>query len=160
MLTADCAGTRARRYEHPPAALPGSGRGLGAFMAEAFCDAGANVIISDVAEDRIAETAEKIEKKHPGKVLAVAANVTEEASMDIAVNAAVEKFGSLEVMVANAAIVTAGAVMDIDPEKWNAMQNVNLYGYFISARAACKVMIPKKKGVIVQTNSKSGKQGS
>ena len=45
-------------------------------------------------------------------------------------------------------------------EKWRAVMNVNLFGYFLCAKHAARVMKPQKKGVILQINSKSGKKGS
>ncbi len=140
--------------------ITGSGRGLGTYMAEAFRDTGANVVVTDIIEERVKEAEEQVKAKNPDRVLAMVSNVTSEESMDALVNATVEKFGGLDIMIVNAATIAVGAVTEIDPDRWRQQQDVNLYGYFMSARAACKVMIPKKSGVIIQINSKSGKRGS
>ena len=76
------------------------------------------------------------------------------------VDFAVEKFGKLDLLVSNAAILIAKSVTDFTPEEWRKMIDVNLVGYFLSARAAARVMKEQKSGNIIQINSKSGKKGS
>jgi sorbitol-6-phosphate 2-dehydrogenase len=92
--------------------------------------------------------------------IAVKVDVCDEQQVEAMVAAAVEKFGTLDLMVSNAAILIAKAVTEFPSEQWKKMMDVNLVGYFNCAKAAAKVMIPNKKGNIIQINSKSGKKGS
>ena len=57
-------------------------------------------------------------------------------------------------------MLVAEAVDEFPAEKWRFVMNVNLFGYFLVAKHAAKVMMPQKSGAIIQINSKSGKKGS
>jgi sorbitol-6-phosphate 2-dehydrogenase len=76
------------------------------------------------------------------------------------ITATLEKFGHLDVLVANAGIVIAGDTTEFDVNRWRKVIDVDLVGYFICAKQALKAMIPQGSGTIVQINSKSGKAGS
>jgi sorbitol-6-phosphate 2-dehydrogenase len=73
---------------------------------------------------------------------------------------AVQEFGRVDIVVANAAILIAEPIADADAEKWRAVMNVNLFGYFLVTKYACRVMKPQRSGSIININSKSGKKGS
>ena len=66
----------------------------------------------------------------------------------------------LDLLVSNAGILISGEISEFPAEKWRAVMNVNLFGYFLCAKHAARVMKPQKSGVIIQINSKSGKKGS
>ena len=68
--------------------------------------------------------------------------------------------GFRDVVVANAAILIAEPIAEADAEKWRAVMNVNLFGYFLVTKHACRVMKQQRSGSIVNINSKSGKKGS
>jgi len=72
----------------------------------------------------------------------------------------VKEFGRVDIAVANAAILIAEPIATADAERWRAVMNVNLFGYFLTAKHAARVMLPRRQGVILQINSKSGKKGS
>jgi sorbitol-6-phosphate 2-dehydrogenase len=63
-------------------------------------------------------------------------------------------------VVANAAILIAEPIADADAEKWRAVLNVNLFGYFLVTKYACRIMKQQQSGSIININSKSGKKGS
>jgi sorbitol-6-phosphate 2-dehydrogenase len=74
--------------------------------------------------------------------------------------AAADKYGRIDILVSNAAILLSGAITEFDPAKWRKVIDVNLCGFFNTAKAAAPYMIAQGSGVIIQINSKSGKKGS
>ena len=70
------------------------------------------------------------------------------------------RLGPLHILVANAGILTSGAVDDFPADRWRTVIDVNLNGYFLCAKHAASVMKEQYSGVIIQINSKSGKKGS
>ena len=62
--------------------------------------------------------------------------------------------------MANAGILRAGETSEFPLEAWRRVIDVNLTGYFLCAREAARLMVPRRRGVILQINSKSGKKGS
>jgi sorbitol-6-phosphate 2-dehydrogenase len=72
----------------------------------------------------------------------------------------VREFGRVDVVVANAGILIAEPIADADAEKWRAVMNVNLFGYFLVTKHACRIMQQQRSGSIININSKSGKKGS
>jgi sorbitol-6-phosphate 2-dehydrogenase len=72
----------------------------------------------------------------------------------------VREFGRVDIVVANAAILIAEPIAEADAEKWRAVMNVNLFGYFLVTKHACRIMKQQRSGSIININSKSGKKGS
>jgi len=72
----------------------------------------------------------------------------------------VETFGTLDILVSNAAILISKATTEFPLNEWKKMMDVNISGYFLCAREAAIIMSANGKGSIIQINSKSGKKGS
>ncbi|MFA5859429.1 MAG: sorbitol-6-phosphate dehydrogenase [Elusimicrobiota bacterium] len=142
------------------AVVTGSAQGLGEALAYRLAEEGCDVVIADINTDKCGVVAENIVKKYERKSVAVKVDVTNENDVDAMVNTAVEKFGKLDILVSNAGILQAFDIAEFPYANWKKVVDVNLNGYFLCARAAARVMIPKKQGVIIQINSKSGKKGS
>ena len=124
------------------AIVTGGGQGLGQAICERLASEGARVIAADI-------------KGTDTKV-----DVTNEADVQALFDNAVAKYGRVDIVVANAAILIAEPIAEADAEKWRAVMNVNLFGNFLTMKHACRVMKPHKSGAIIQINSKSGKKGS
>jgi sorbitol-6-phosphate 2-dehydrogenase len=104
--------------------------------------------------------AEAIEREHGSRGLAVQANATNPAQAEEMVRRTVEAFGAIDILVANAGILKAHDLVEFPVDEWRAVIEVNLFGYFVCAQAAARVMVEQKRGAIIQINSKSGKKGS
>lgn len=150
-----------RRLEGRIAIVTGAAQGLGEAIAYRLADEGcAGITIADMNAEKAQAVAEAIATKHACKTLAVRTDVTDEAQVDAMTAQTVEAFGRLDILVANAGILIAHDITEFPADAWHKVMEVNLYGYFLCARAAARVMAEQKRGVIVQINSKSGKKGS
>ena len=116
---------------------------------------GLKVVVADINLEQAERVAATLKD-----AIAVGVNVCDEVQVDDMVDKAVKHFGKLDLMVSNAAILIAKPVTDFPYNEWQRMIDVNLNGFFLCARAAARVMIPNRKGNIIQINSKSGKKGS
>ncbi len=143
------------------AIVTGGAQGLGEAIAWRLAREGASVTVADLQLERAQQVAAAIEAEQgKGRAQAFRVDVTRAEDAEAMVQATVEAFGGLDLIVCNAGIVISGDILEIDPNAWRKVIDVNLFGYFQCARAAARVMIPQKRGVIVQINSKSGKRGS
>ena len=146
--------------ENRIALVSGAGQGLGQALALRLAREGCDVAVADIKEELLEKTVELIKKETGRKVIAVQCNVTQEADVEALIDRTVKELGGLDVCVANAGILISGEVTDFPADKWRAVMDVNLVGYFLTAKHAARVMKAKKKGAIIQINSKSGKKGS
>ena len=142
------------------AIITGAGRGLGEAIAQRLADEGASVLIADINFEAAQKVAKDIEAKSSVNTIAVKVDVTDDQQVAEMVQTAIREFGKLDILVSNAGILRAGEVTEFSTADWRKVIDVNLVGYFICAREAAKVMVERKKGVIIQINSKSGKKGS
>ena len=144
-----------KRLEGKVAIVTGAARGIGQALAKRIYDEGCKLVVADINYDLLKETLESI----PGSV-AVEVDVTDEQQTEDMVKSAVDTFGRLDILVANAGIVIAKPVVEFTKQEWQKVIDVNLVGYFLCAKAAAKAMMEQKSGNIIQINSKSGKKGS
>jgi sorbitol-6-phosphate 2-dehydrogenase len=121
---------------------------------------GCKVVIADVNETGVTATAVAIAKEAGQQVIGVKVDVTQEAAVKALFERAAREFGRVDIVVANAAILIAEPIADADAEKWRAVMNVNLFGYFLTTKCACRIMKQQRGGSIININSKSGKKGS
>jgi len=116
-------------------AITGAGRGIGRAYAKAFAAHGARVVVNDcdkgVANDVAREICES-----DGKAVAVASDITTPDGAKGILDAAVEAFGALDVLVCNAGVYRVGWIWEQSPDDWDAMMRVHLRGLFCPAQAA------------------------
>jgi sorbitol-6-phosphate 2-dehydrogenase len=117
-------------------------------------------VVVDINQDTATATANEIATETNRQTLGLKADVTNEAEVEAIVATTLEKFGRLDIAVSNAGILFAEEITGFPAEKWQAVLNVNLFGYFLVAKQCAKPMKAQKSGVIIQINSKSGKKGS
>ncbi len=142
------------------AIVTGGAQGLGAALTGRLADEGCSVVVFDLKAEAVRQTADEVARRTGAAAMAVAGDVTRESDVERLFSETMEKFGRVDIVVANAAILVAEPVCDADAEKWRAVMNVNLFGQFLTLKHACRIMRQQKSGSIVQINSKSGKKGS
>lgn len=142
------------------AVVTGGAQGLGQAISLRLAREGCKVMIADVNEKGVAETAAAIAAETSGCVIGVKMDVTQEADVKMLFERAAKEFGRVDIVVANAAILIAEPIADADAAKWHAVMEVNLFGYFLVTKHACRLMKSQGGGSIININSKSGKKGS
>src|SRR5437899_385137 len=137
--------------------ITGSASGIGRWTAKQFGEAGAKVVVADVKPlDTVSADLQALEVEH----LAVPTNVRDEASVKALMEKTMEKFGRIDVLHNNAAIVThfqwAGVqrwprVRDMDKEFWDKIIDTNLGGCFLCSKHVLPYMEAQRSGHIINT---------
>ena len=130
------------------AIVTGGGRGIGSAIALGFAQAGANVVVASRTPADLERVKSQIENlgRH---ALAVQTNIAVKAEVDNMVAKTLEKFGTIDILVNNAAINIMRNLVDLREDGWDKVMNVDLKGYFLCSQAAAKVMMEKKTGNII-----------
>ena len=128
--------------------VTGAGRGMGTDIARAALDAGHAVVATGRNPDRVAEALGAHED-----LLTVALDVTDPASVQAAVDAAVQRFGGIDVLVNNAGNFYAGFFEELTPEDFRAQIDTNLFGPLNVTRAVLPVMRAQRSGQVVTITS-------
>ena len=144
------------RLDGKTAIVTGGGRGLGRYMAEALSDAGASVVLCSRKMEPLEEVCREIEAGG-GRALAVECDVTDPDEVEKVVSAAVENFGSMDVVVNNSG-ATWGALPDEMPlDRFDQVMRVNVRGTFLMSQAAGRRMIEGGTGgTIINISSVAG----
>ncbi|GAA2951238.1 MULTISPECIES: SDR family NAD(P)-dependent oxidoreductase [Microbacterium] len=140
--------------------VTGAATGLGRAFALGFAGRGANVVIADVNEAGAAQTAALVQELGVGAV-AVRTDVTDRASTDALMDAALERFGAIHALINNAAIyatIHRAPFAEIDPDEWDRVMAVNVKGTWLSSASAVSRM--SEGGSIVNIASATVFSGS
>jgi sorbitol-6-phosphate 2-dehydrogenase len=146
--------------EDRSAIVTGGAQGLGEAICHRLAAEGARVVVADLNLAVAERVAAEITAQTGRDAMPFPVDVTKEDQVTAMVERAVQEFRRLDIMVSNAGILIAEPVDAFPAEKWQAVLNVNLFGYFLCAKHAARVMKAQGSGVIIQINSKSGKKGS
>ena len=142
------------------ALVTGGAQGLGEAICHRLAAEGYHVMVADLNEEKAIQTAQVISATSGRRAISIKVDVSDESQVEAMVNHTVQEFGHLDLLVANAGILIAEEITEFPAEKWRAVMNVNLFGYFLCAKHAARVMKQQQQGVIIEINSKSGKRGS
>lgn len=139
--------------------VTGGARGIGFAIAERFLESGAKVTLLDRDKAALDEAAAALAKK--GTVATQVADVTDEASMRRAFDAAAKAHGKIDIMVNNAGIAGKNfKVWECPAEEFRQVVEIDLIGVFIGCKIAAGHMIQNKYGRIVNVASIAGKEGN
>jgi len=148
------------RLENRIAVVTGGAQGLGEAIAERLAKEGAHVAVGDINAEGAKSVAERIAGAYGVRAVGFRMDVTDENEVSECFDLMEKDLGEIDLLVANAGVLISGEVTELSVVDWRKVIDVNLTGYFICAQAAARLMVPRKKGCIIQINSKSGKKGS
>ena len=137
---------------------PGPGIGTGKATAVVLAREGASVLLVDLHPERAEQTRQMIEEEG-GKAIVCAADVTQAAACEAMVRAAVDAFGTVDILVNNIGLAALGTVVDTTEQAWDRALDVNLRTAFLASKYAVPVMAEKGAGAIVNVASISALRG-
>ena len=138
------------------AVVTGASSGIGEACAIAFAEKGARVVLAARRAERLAALVERIEGMG-GEALAVTTDVTNEGDVDNLFAQAVDRFGTVDVLINNAGIADSTPVDEMTLELWHRVIETNLTSAFLCSRAAFRIMKGKGRGRIVSIGSISAR---
>jgi NAD(P)-dependent dehydrogenase (short-subunit alcohol dehydrogenase family) len=141
------------------AIVTGASSGLGVTFAEALAENGVNLVIAARRYEKLASVARELAAKHGVEVIPVRTDVTQEDQVTTMVRTAIDKLGSLEIIVNNAGIAALSPSTEMSLDEWRKVIDVNLTGVFLCARTAAREMFKKKYGKVVNIASIYGAVG-
>jgi len=127
--------------------ITGGARGIGAEVAQRLRNKGAKLVLTDLDEAALATLAGRLGGDE--HVLTAVADVRDLPAMQAAAAKAVERFGGIDVVVANAGISSYGSVLQVDPEALKRVLDVNLLGVFHTVRATLPAVIDRRGYVLI-----------
>jgi 3-hydroxybutyrate dehydrogenase len=140
--------------------ITGSASGIGKAIAQEFSREGAQIVIADMNQAAASTTAAEIEASG-GIAIGIAVDVTNEIQVNGAVNAAVQRFGNIDILISNAGIQIVHPIEEFCFADWKKMLAVHLDGAFLTTRACMQHMIMSKKGgSIIYMGSVHSKEAS
>jgi NAD(P)-dependent dehydrogenase (short-subunit alcohol dehydrogenase family) len=134
--------------------VTGAGSGIGRATALAFAREGARVALVDVS--RAKAEAVLAESTGGARAVALQGDVSRADDCQRLVRERESQLGPLDVLVNNAGVGASGTVLTTDEATWDRLVAVNLKGTFLMSRAALQVMVPRRRGVIVNAGSIAG----
>jgi len=138
--------------------VTGAARGLGSAIAAALYQSGRNVVLADI-DPVVEQTAREIDPTGT-RTMALPLDVRDEDAFKRAFEAAITRFGDIDIMVNNAARTAIGSIWDISPQEWDDVLAINLRGVFFGCRIAGRHMRERRSGRIINLSSIAGQQGS
>ncbi len=140
--------------------VTGGGRGLGLGMARALAGAGSDLVLVSRTEEQLAEAARAIASETGRRVKTVAADVSRLEELDRIVDAALEAFPAIHVLVNNAGINVRKPFFEVTPEEFERVVSVNLRAvYFLTQKVAQHMVQRGEGGKIIHTASLSAQMG-
>jgi len=140
------------------AVISGGARGMGAVEAKMFATEGAKVVLGDLLETEGRKVESEI-RATGAEAIFVRLDVTSESDWKNAVDTAVSRFGTLNVLVNNAGVSGHGRIEDVTLDMWNRVMNINSTGVFLGTRTAIPAMRRGGGGSIVNISSQLGLVG-
>ena len=138
------------------AVVTGAARGIGRAVAIALADAGAAVLMVDIAMEGLQESKNKIDKIG-GEGQIYQADVTVKGHADGIIEEALRSFGQIDILVNCAGILRVASFLETTETDWDTTLAINLKGTFLCCQAAARQMLKRRSGKIINLASNAGK---
>ncbi|KAL6520526.1 3-oxoacyl-[acyl-carrier-protein] reductase, chloroplastic [Orobanche minor] len=148
------------KVEAPVVVVTGASRGIGKAIALAMGKSGCKVLVNYARSSKEAEEVCKEIEASGGDAITFGGDVSKEADVGAMIKTAVDKWGTIDVMINNAGITRDGLLMRMKTPQWQEVIDLNLTGVFLCTQAAAKIMMKKKKGRIINIASVVGLVGN
>lgn len=142
------------------ALITGGSRGIGAAAAIKFAQAGVRGLVINYNRDR--KTAQRVAascEKLGAETILIRADVSRIAAVDKMIDTTVARFGSLDILVANAGIWKEAAIEKMTEGEWDETIDLNLKSIYACCHAAARVMLPRRRGTMILISSTAGQRG-
>lgn len=136
--------------------VTGAGQGIGAGIATKLAAEGATVIVTDINADTAGKTAAGLGNGSIG----LQVDVTDRGSVDTAVDQVIDRFGRIDVLVNNAGWDKVEPFLDSEPDTWDRVMAINLYGVLHTCKKILPLMVERESGSVVNLGSDAGRVGS
>jgi NAD(P)-dependent dehydrogenase (short-subunit alcohol dehydrogenase family) len=141
------------------AIITGGSVGLGRQMAEGLAEMGANLVLCARKMERCEQAAEEL-RQLGVKTMALGCDVKNPDQVQAVVNATVTQFGRIDILFNNAGTSWGAPVEEMKLDQWNKVIETNLTGTFLFSQAVGKVMVPQRRGKIINIASVAGLRGA
>lgn len=149
-----------QRLRGQVAIVTGGSRGIGRATAIALAAEGAHIVVNYASSSTAAEAVVAEVQGMGGEAIAVQADVSNVEQVDALIEAAMSRWGHVDVLVNNAGITRDTLLLRMKPEDWQAVIDLNLTGVFLCTRAVSKIMLKQRSGRIVNITSVAGQMGN
>lgn len=137
------------------ALITGGSKGIGLGIAKAMMAEGMNVAITSRSQEAVNEAVDELFKIGTGEALGVVADVRDYEAQQTAVQSVMDKWGRLDVLIANAGVGHFSSIEDLTPEEWDSTIDTNLTGVFYSVKASIDAL-KASQGYIITVASLAG----
>ncbi|HXC97230.1 MAG TPA: SDR family oxidoreductase [Edaphobacter sp.] len=141
------------------AVVTGASSGIGLAITRAYLEAGATGVIAVFRRKDTPKELEEVSTLFPNRLTVVRGDVSEEQTSIDFTNAALERFGRIDILVSNAAISIVKELHLHSPQEWDSVMNANVKSLYWAARHVIPVMIKQHKGLVLISGSISGEAG-